>query len=90
MLKEILISQSFYRFVNQTRDPHEALNCDDKSHVDHRDLQPEMYVSEPRENVEFDNFYDSAKQSKKLKKVLRTFEYVYEKILFSALFYLGC
>ena len=26
---------SFYRFVNQTRDPQEALNCDDQCHVDH-------------------------------------------------------
>ena len=63
---------SFYRFVSQTHDPQEALNCDDQSHVDHRDLQPEMYICEPRENVEFDNFEDSAKLSEKFKKSLRT------------------
>ena len=36
---------SFYRFVNQTRDPREALKCNDQSHVDHRDLQPEKCTS---------------------------------------------
>ena len=63
---------SFYRFVNQIRDLQEALNCDGQSHVDHRDFQPEMYLCEPRENVEFDNFEDSAKLSEKFKKSLRT------------------
>ena len=31
-----------------------------------------MYLCEPRENVEFDNFEDSAKLSEKFKKSLRT------------------
>ena len=47
---------------------------DDQSHFDHRDLQPEMYICEPRENVEFDNFEDSVKLSEKFKKSLCTFE----------------
>ena len=69
---------SFYRFVNHTRDPQEALNCNDQSHVDHRDLQPEMYIYEPRQHVEFYDFEDSAKLSEKFKKTLRTFENVGE------------
>ena len=36
--KEEEDSPSFYRFVNQTRDPGEALNDDDKSKLDVRDL----------------------------------------------------
>ena len=31
---------SFYRFVNQTRELNKALNCDDGSRLDRRDLQP--------------------------------------------------
>ena len=37
-----------------------------------------MYICEPRENVELDNFEDSAKLSEKFKKTLRTFEDVDE------------
>ena len=38
-------SSSFYRFVNQTRDPLEALNdsSDDKSNIDSCDLQLKMF-----------------------------------------------
>ena len=38
-------SPSFYRFVNQTRDPLEALNdsSDDKSNIDSCDLQLKMF-----------------------------------------------
>ena len=34
---------SFYRFVNQTRDPVETVNDDDGSKLDKRDLHPEMF-----------------------------------------------
>ena len=37
----------FYRFVNQTRDPNDNLNCNDQLHLDRRDLQPEMYICKP-------------------------------------------
>lgn len=55
----------FYRFVNQTRDLNENLNCDDQLHLDRRDLQPEMYICEPRQNVEFDDFDKNAELSDK-------------------------
>ena len=38
-----------------------------------------MYICEPRENVEFDNFEESAKLSEKFKKSLRKFEDVDEE-----------
>ena len=48
-----------------------------------------MYICEPRENVEFDNFEESAKLSEKFKKSLRKFEDVDEEdYFFLALFYL--
>ena len=38
-----------------------------------------MYICEPKENVEFDNFEESAKLSEKFKKSLHTFEEVDEE-----------
>lgn len=35
---------SFYRFINQTRDLNEVLNCDDGSRLERRDLLPEMFI----------------------------------------------
>lgn len=64
----------FYRFVNQTRDPNDNLNCNDQLHLDRRDLQPEMYICKPRQNVEFDDFDKSTELSDKFKKPLCTFE----------------
>ena len=46
----------FYRFVNQTRNFNEALNCDDGYCLERRDLQPEMFISKGRENVDFHEF----------------------------------
>lgn len=66
---------NFCRFINQTRDPQEALNCDDQFHV-HDHLHPEMYICKPRQNVEFNKFDDSVKLLEKPKKTLRSFENV--------------
>ena len=63
-------SPSFYRLVNQTRDPAEAVNCDDGSHLDRRDLQPEMFYCVYREHVEFDESDDYQKCAEKFKKSL--------------------
>ena len=52
---------SFYRFVNQTRELNEALNC----RIDRQDLQPEMFFAESRENFDFDEFDESVKLSDK-------------------------
>ena len=49
---------SFYKFVNQTRDPAEAADDDDESKLDKRDLQPEMLYCIKTEHVEFDEFDD--------------------------------
>ena len=61
---------SFYRFVNQTRELNEALNC----RIDRRDLQPEMFIAESRENLDFDEFDESVKLSDKFQKTLHKFE----------------
>ena len=38
----------FRKFSNQTRDPAEAVFDEDESHLDTRDLQPEMFSIEER------------------------------------------
>ena len=67
---------SFYRFVMQTRDLNEALNCDDGSHLDRRHFQSEMFIAEGRENVDFNEFDESTKLSDKFKKTLCKYEYI--------------
>ena len=42
---------SFYRFFNQTRDPAEVMNDNDRSHLDTRDIQPEMFLIDDRDDV---------------------------------------
>ena len=60
---------SFYRFFCQTRDPAEAVNDDDRSHLDTRDLQPEMFLIDHRDDVEFHAFGEIGKCSELFKKV---------------------
>ena len=62
---------SFYRkFFYRARDPAEAVYDDDKSHLDTRDLQPEMFLEKDRANVEFDELKDSGKCAEQFKKSL--------------------
>lgn len=65
---------SFYRFVNQTQDPDQALNDDDKSKLDVCDLQSEMFYDIKREFVEFDEFDGYQKPSSKFKEILCSFQ----------------
>ena len=82
---------NFYRFINQTRDLNEALNCDDRSCLGRCDLQPEMFIAEGRENADFDEFDENGKLSIKFKKTHRKFEdidaknYFFGAVLFSLL-----
>ena len=46
---------SFYRFFNQTRNLAEVLDDNDQSDLHRQDLQPEMFLAEKREHVEFDD-----------------------------------
>ena len=68
---------SFYRFVNQTRGPAEAADDDDESKLDERDLQPEMLCCIKTEHVEFDEFDDSKKCTKKFKKDCAPFQVIW-------------
>lgn len=79
---------SFSRFINQTRDLNEVLNCDDGSRLERRDLQPEMFIAEGRENVDFNEFDERAKLLDKFKKTIRKFEDIDAKDSFLVLFYL--
>ena len=79
---------SFYRFINQTRDLNEVLNCDDGSRLERRDLLPEMFIAEGRENVDFNEFDERAKLLDKFKKTIRKFEDIDAKDSFLVLFYL--
>ena len=85
-------SPSICRFVNQTRNLDEALDDDNQSHLDRRDLQPEIFFTESRENVEFDEFNEADKWSDKFKKILRNFkdgdvkDSFFDAILFGLLF----
>ena len=67
-------SPSFDRFVNQTRDPADALDNDDDSHLDRRDLQPQMFLAMNREFVEFNDFRELYKCAKNFLKSLVTFQ----------------
>lgn len=67
--------RSFYRkFVNQARDPAEEVLDDDGSHFSTRDLQPEMFDRENRDEVAFDNFDDYGKCADQFKKSLVSFK----------------
>lgn len=63
---------SFYRFLNQRRDPIEAVN-DDGSKLDKQDLQLEMFYCIKREHLESDEFDDSKKYAEKFKKACACF-----------------
>ena len=67
-------SLSFYRFFNQSRDPAKAVEDDDGSRLDRRDLQPEMFHTIKREQVEFDDFDDNQECANRFKKSLFSFE----------------
>ena len=79
---------SFYRFINQTRDLNEVLNCDDGSRLERRDLLPEMFIAEGIENVDFNEFDERAKLLDKFKKTIRKFEDIDAKDSFLVPFYL--
>ena len=65
---------SFYiNFFNQTRDPAEPVFDDDGLHLGTRDLQPEMFSIDKREDVEFDEFEASGKHAEQFKESLSSF-----------------
>ena len=67
-------SPSFYRFVNQSADPFEAVEDDDGSKVDRCDLQPEMFLTKKRQQVEVDDFDDYQEYANRFTKSLCLFE----------------
>ena len=67
-------SPSFYKFVNQSRDPVEAVEDDDGSRLDRHDLEPEMFHTIKKEQVEFDDFDDNQECANRFKKSLCSLE----------------
>ena len=56
------------KLINQTRDPTETVFDGDKSNLDTRDLQPELFIIEDRGDVEFDALMIAISVLKRLKK----------------------
>ena len=89
---------SFYRrldpekidFQNQTRNPMEAVYEDDEIFFGTEDTQPELFVPENRECVEFDKFEGFEKSVKKFKETLQNFDNsnnpFFDSILFGVMF----
>ena len=82
---------SFYRFVNQTQDPAKAVNDDDVWDLDNRYLQPEMFIINNKDTVEFDEFKEPSKRSELFKKSLLLFDdnikdYFFNSVLYELLF----
>ena len=81
-------SPSFYRFPDQTHDLAEALDDDDRSHLDTRDLQPEMFLTVGREYDEFDDFDEAGKCAEKfLKSMVRFQDADIRDSFFDSIFY---
>ena len=72
--KEEEDSPSFYRFVNLTRDTSQALNDDDKSNLNVRNLQSKTFYHIKREFVEFNEFHGCGKCANKFKEILCSFQ----------------
>ena len=67
-------SPSFYRFVNQTRDPAEAVNENEESHLDRGDSQPEIFYCVNREQAELREIDDYQKCVENFLKTLCSFQ----------------
>ena len=75
---------SFYiKFFNQTKDPKIAIyeEIDDETFVDTRDLQPEMYAAENRDDVIFDEFTGYEMYVTKFRKSLSPLRIAGQKII---------
>ena len=88
-------SPSFYRFVNQSHDPVEAVEDGDGSKLDRHDLQPGIFHTIKRKQVEFDDFDNNQEHANRFKKSLCLFEEMnlqnsfFEVILYGLLFRLS-
>ena len=64
----------YHKFPNQTLNPRIATYKKNKLYSGEEDQQPEPYVPENRDNVEFDKFSGFEKSVENLKKPLKNFE----------------
>ena len=82
----------YSKFLNQTRDPNVTTYEDDEPFYGTHDTQPELYSSENRESVEFDNFVGYEKNVKKFKETLKNFDSsdnpFLDSIIYGLMFYL--
>ena len=63
----------YRKFPNETRDSKTAIYEDDEMYLGEEDQQPELYVPENRDSVEFDEFSGFEKSVKKFQKNLKKF-----------------
>ena len=73
------------KFHNQTRDPIERIFSNTESYFG-EDAEPERFVPENRETVDFDKFNDFEKYAEKFKKILLKFEDVDNHLFFSVIY----
>ena len=73
------------KFHNQTRDPIERIFSNTESYFG-EDAEPERFVPENRETVDFDKFNDFEKYAEKFKKILLKFEDVDKHLFFSVIY----
>ena len=67
-------ANDYPRFLNQTRDPLQAVHEDSELFYGHEDQQPELYAPQDRSNVTFDTFKGFEKSIKKFNETLKNFE----------------
>ena len=64
----------YNKFPNQTRDPKDAVYEDDGMFFGTEDTQPELFVPENSEHIEFDKFEGFGKSVKRFKDTLQGFK----------------
>ena len=62
----------YHKFPNETIDPSIATYKNDELYFGEEDQQPELYMPENRDRVEFDKFSGFERSVKIFKKILRT------------------
>ena len=83
-------ANDYPRFLNQTRDPLQAVYEDSEPFYGHEDQQPEHYATQDRSNVTLDTFKGFEKSIKKFNETLKNFEesqnQVFDAVIYGLMF----
>ena len=83
--RDTLDLNNYYKFNNQTRDPRKAI-FEDCGIFFGEDFQPELFVPEDRESVDFDKVQGFEKYAQNFKDTLLTFDNVENYLLHSVVY----